>query len=107
MRESGHAGLAYQSNGRQGGLMSIAPQLFDPSQQASSVQTAVASGPRSLDDLASMKPDELAELYRTASTPSVPALNGDLTGRMLAIPALPSWLGGLLRRFAAWRQFPW
>lgn len=87
--------------------MSIAPQLFDPSQQASSFRAAVASGPRSLDDLALLKPDALADLYRTASTPSVPALNGDLVGRMLAVPALPSWMGGLLRRFAAWRQFPW
>ena len=62
---------------------------------------------RTLDDLARLGPAELAALYRGAITPAVPALDGHLAGRMLAIPVLPAWLGGLLRRFAAWRHFPW
>ena len=62
---------------------------------------------RTLDDLARLGPAELAALYRGATTPAVPALDGHLVGRMLAIPALPGWLGGLLRRFAAWAHFPW
>jgi hypothetical protein len=54
-----------------------------------------------------MKPAALAALYREARTPLVTALNGDLVGRMLAIPVLPSWMAGLMRRFAAWTRFPW
>ncbi len=89
--------------------MSIAPRMFEPSKPSPSPSfgTSVASRPRTLDDLASMQPDALAELYRGASTPSVPSLNGDLVGRMLAIPALPAWLGAVVRRFAAWARFPW
>jgi hypothetical protein len=54
-----------------------------------------------------MKPAALDELYRMARTPAVAALNGDLVGRMLAVPVLPGWMAGALRRFAAWRGFPW
>lgn len=68
---------------------------------------AAIAGPRSLDDLAAMKPDALAALYRRATTPPVPSLDGDLVGRMLAVPVLPRWMFGLLRRFAAWTRFPW
>jgi len=54
-----------------------------------------------------MEPHELAALYRDATTPTVPDLEGHLVGRMLAVPVLPAWMRGLLRRFAAWRHFPW
>ena len=64
-------------------------------------------GPRDLDDLAALPPEVLAQLYRAADTPTVPALDGDLVGRMLAVPALPRWMFGALRRFAAWTFFPW
>ncbi|HEY4187824.1 MAG TPA: hypothetical protein VGP07_22300 [Polyangia bacterium] len=89
--------------------MSIAPQVFDPTieRQRPPLGPSVAEGPRTLDELAALKPDALAVLYRTALTPSVPTLNGHLVGRMLAIPALPRWMGGLMRRFAAWTHFPW
>jgi hypothetical protein len=49
----------------------------------------------------------LGDLYRGASTPTIIALNGALAGRMLAVPVLPGWLAGALRRFAAWTRFPW
>lgn len=65
------------------------------------------SGPRSLDDLAALRPEALAQLYREARTPAVPELDGDLVGRMLAVPVLPRWMFGPLRRFAAWTLFPW
>jgi hypothetical protein len=65
------------------------------------------AGPRSLDDLAALRPDALAHLYRAARTPAVPELDGDLVGRMLAVPVLPRWMFGALRRFAAWTSFPW
>ena len=67
----------------------------------------LSAGPRTLDDLAAMQPDALAQLYQAAVTPPVPALDGDLVGRMLAVPVLPRWMFGLLRRFAAWTFFPW
>lgn len=62
---------------------------------------------RSLDDLARMDPAELAALYRQARTPNLGELDGHLAGRMLAVPVLPAWLRGFVRRFAAWRHFPW
>jgi hypothetical protein len=92
--------------------MSIVPQAFDRNSQVSpppapSSRAGAVEGPRTLDDLALMPPEALARLYRSALTPSVPTLNGDLVGRMLVIPALPAWMGGLMRRFAAWTRFPW
>jgi len=94
--------------------MSIAPQSFpQPSPGPSfapapaAARPAAVAGPRSLDDLAALKPAALAVLYRSAVTPSVPDLNGDLVGRMLAAPVSPGWMFGLLRRFAAWTLFPW
>ena len=67
----------------------------------------LASGGPTLDELARMEPDELAALYRGATTPAVPTLDGHLVGRMLAVPVLPARARGLLRRFAAWAHFPW
>jgi len=54
-----------------------------------------------------MEPAQLAALYHQASTPAVPDLDGHLVGRMLAVPVLPAWMRGPLRRFAAWTHFPW
>jgi hypothetical protein len=72
-------------------------------------QSTFPSGgrPSTLDDLALMRPAVLDELYRSASTPHISTLTGDLVGRMLAVPVLPRWLAGPLRRFAAWSRFPW
>jgi len=92
--------------------MSTAPHAF-PAAPAASRPSAPAhrpdrgAGPRTLDDLAALRPDALARLYRAAVTPAVPALDGDLVGRMLAVPVLPRWMFGALRRFAAWTRFPW
>jgi hypothetical protein len=98
--------------------MSMTPQPLDsttpaarlvpgPSALPPSAGVAVPPRPRSLDELAALRPGALAELYRSAVTPAVPDLNGDLVGRMLAVPALPGWMFGPLRRFAAWTLFPW
>jgi len=76
------------------------PPLADPG-------SAAFAGPRSLDDLAALAPEALQRLYRAAVTPALPALDGDLVGRMLAVPVLPRWMSGALRRFAAWTSFPW
>jgi hypothetical protein len=62
---------------------------------------------RSLDDLAALRCPALAELYARAVVPTVPDLNGDLRGRMLAVRGAGRLLFGLLGAFAAWRQFPW
>lgn len=93
--------------------MSIAPHAFAHTSAAPQVVPAAGPrpeerpGPRSLDDLAALEPAALADLYRSAVTPTLAALDGDLVGRMLAVPVLPRWMFGLLRRFAAWTSFPW
>jgi hypothetical protein len=101
----------FMSTMAQHGVEPSAVTGIPPAPAESPAPTAPIAGPvpvvRSLDDLARMNPTELAALYRGAVTPAVPALDGHLVGRMLAIPVLPAWLGGVLRRFAAWRHFPW
>jgi hypothetical protein len=82
-----------------------ARRLADP--PLPSGPAAIAAGPASLDDLAALGAAELQALYRGAWTPGLEALSGDLVGRMLAAPVFPRVLSGLLRRFAAWRRFPW
>lgn len=86
--------------------MSTAPQIgfatsFSPAAPAS------PAGPTSLDDLAALRPAALAALYSGARTPVLRDMDGHLTGRMLAVSALPRWMFGLLRWFAGWRRFPW
>ena len=67
-----------------------------------------ASSPKRLEDLAALAPAQLLALYRGAVTPRLDELDGDFRGRMLALPALrPGRLARALRRFAAWRWFPW
>lgn len=90
--------------------MSTAPQTRPTTLSMSVVPVSTlppAAGPASLDDLAAMKPAALHAAYLAARTPVLHLMDGHLVGRMLAIPAVPRWLGGLLRRFAAWRRFPW
>lgn len=70
-------------------------------------ENTALSRPQSVDDLASLTAPRLLELYRVADVPSVPELDGDLRGRMLAVRGAGRLWFGLLRAFAAWRHFPW
>ncbi len=62
---------------------------------------------RSLDDLVYLGPDDLAHLYRTGETPRVSDLDGDLRGRMLALPHAGRPLASVVRALGAWDRFPW
>jgi hypothetical protein len=62
---------------------------------------------RSLDDLLYLGPDDLAHLYRAAETPRVSDLDGDLRGRMLAVPLAGKSLASFVRALGAWDRFPW
>jgi hypothetical protein len=62
---------------------------------------------RSLDDLLYLGPDDLAHLYRAAETPRVSDLDGDLRGRMLAVPLTGRSLATFVRALGAWDRFPW
>jgi hypothetical protein len=63
----------------------------------------------SLDDLSRMRSEELERLYKKGRLPaSLSALNGPLTGRMLAVKKLESErVAGPLRRFAGSKKFVW
>lgn len=65
--------------------------------------------PRTLDDLARLPAKELAKLYAAAKAPRVEDLEGPLTGRMLAIPAIEGTpvVAKLLRKYAASSAFAW
>jgi hypothetical protein len=63
--------------------------------------------PSDLDGLLALDADALGALYAAASVPRVDELDGDLRGRMLAIPRLPSALAGPVRAFAGSSVFPW
>jgi hypothetical protein len=75
--------------------------------KAAVLNMATTSVPSSLDDLAAMTSDELLNQYRSGSTPSVRDLDGDMKGRMLAVPGAGALVGRGLRAFARWRLFPW
>jgi hypothetical protein len=62
---------------------------------------------RSLDDLLYLGPDDLAHFYRTAETPRVSDLDGDLRGRLLAVPLAGTSLASFVRALGAWDRFPW
>lgn len=62
---------------------------------------------RSLDDLLYMGPEDLAHLYRTAETPRLSELDGDLRGRLLAVPGAGRSLSSFVRALGAWDRFPW
>ena len=53
-----------------------------------------------LDDLLELDSEELAELYRNASTPTIAELDGDYRGRMLAVPPAGRALQALSRQWA-------
>jgi hypothetical protein len=61
----------------------------------------------SLDDLLTLEPAALEKLYRDASVPRIADLQGDLRGRMLAIPAIKGAAASILRAFAGSARFPW
>jgi len=63
--------------------------------------------PPDVDALLALGADALGELYAAASVPRVDELDGDLRGRMLAIPRLPSALVAPIRAFAGSSAFPW
>jgi hypothetical protein len=76
------------------------PPSFAPAPQPLAIAT--------LDDLAALTADQLLAVYRAATTPVFKAVAGDCKGRMLAFPGLrPGLIARALRRFAAWRLFPW
>lgn len=60
-----------------------------------------------LDDLLALEHDALAALYERASLPPLDAVDGDLRGRMLAVPALPDRVTRLPRAWARTSTFPW
>ncbi|HEX8791362.1 MAG TPA: hypothetical protein VF765_10470 [Polyangiaceae bacterium] len=62
---------------------------------------------RSLEDLVYLGPEDLAHLYRTAETPRLSDLDGDLGGRMLALPRAGRSLASVVRTLGAWDRFPW
>jgi hypothetical protein len=63
---------------------------------------------RSLDDLAQLTHRELAALYGEGTMPEgLHALDGDLTGRMLAVRGAGGPLHWGLSRYARSRAFPW
>jgi len=62
---------------------------------------------RSLDDLLYLGPEDLAHLYRTAETPRVSDLDGDLRGRLVALPLAGKSLAPFVRALGAWDHFPW
>ncbi len=77
--------------------------------QTSLNETRRTSPRLSLDDLADMPFDALESLYRTGTIPgSLRALDGPLTGRMLAVKTLDRGrIGRGLRRMAGSRKFVW
>ena len=70
-------------------------------------ERAVAKAARSLDALSNLDATELGALYRSASTPRIIDLEGDLEGRMLVSPRGGDRLAEAMRRLARWRHFPW
>jgi hypothetical protein len=76
------------------------PPRFAPAPQSAAIV--------SLDDLAALTADQLLVAYRAATTPVFSQVTGDCKGRMLALQGLrPGLIARALRRFAAWRFFPW
>ena len=67
--------------------------------------------PGSLDALLELGPEALSTLYRTATVPRLADVQGDLRGRMLAIPAFSRGaarpLGALAHVLASQSWFPW
>ena len=74
-----------------------------------SSRTTASPQVQALDRLLSRSTPELETLYRSATTPRLPDVAGDLRGRMLAWSMLSTRprLAGALRAFASARSFPW
>ena len=62
-----------------------------------------------LDRLLALPVPELERMYEGAKTPTIPEVQGDLRGRMLAWPMLEERQGvqGFFRAFAGSKAFPW
>jgi hypothetical protein len=75
--------------------------------QSIELQKPAAVVVSSLDSLTVLDWTTLGDLYRRAEVPSVPELDGDLRGRMLALRGAGRIWFGLLRAFSAWHHFPW
>lgn len=71
--------------------------------------TIHAASPRAhrLDDLLHLDHAALTALYERATLPRLDAISGDLRGRMLAVPAVPSLVSALPCAWARTRSFPW
>jgi hypothetical protein len=67
----------------------------------------VDSIPRSVDELLDLDAAALEALYRGARVPDLGAVDGDLRGRMLALPALRGGAAAITRAFARSSFFPW
>jgi hypothetical protein len=92
--------------------MSTAPQIgfsnpSAPSPASPAGAVRLPPQPASLDDLAALRPAQLAPLYSGARTPVLRDMDGPLVGRMLAVGVLPRWMFAFLCWFAGWRRFPW
>lgn len=66
-----------------------------------------ASVPTGVDALLDLEHEALRALYEDAGPPAVRDVDGDLKGRMLAVPALPDWLTRGPRLWARSSSFPW
>jgi len=79
-----------------------------PSEPASAAPTAAsATAPRTLDALLELDAPALLELYRGARVPRLADVEGDLRGRMLAVPALTGPVAAAVRALASSNRFPW
>lgn len=75
--------------------------------EPASAAPAHAGGPRALDALLDLDARALLALYRGARVPRLGDVEGDLRGRMLAVPALRGPVAAAIRAFAGSDVFPW
>jgi hypothetical protein len=95
--------------------MSTAASTTPPASAASASASARADArpssaprvPERLDELLELDAPALRALYEAASVPRLQDVEGDLRGRMLAIPAVKGPVARLIRRWAGSRRFPW
>lgn len=86
---------------------SPAPRVPPASAAPSSAAPSSAAAPANLDALLGVPAPQLLELYRHARVPRLGDVQGDLRGRMLAVPALRGTVAAAVAAFAASRRFPW
>ncbi|MBX7077780.1 MAG: hypothetical protein K1X88_01250 [Nannocystaceae bacterium] len=70
-------------------------------------QTTVPDRIAALDAMLRLDHAQLLARYLEAPAPALTAVDGDLRGRMLAVPALPDWLTAGPRLWARSGSFPW